>query len=94
MNEVAKKAVGALLETSRRLQKLISVIESESIGRVIDDMDKVVYYLYDIELSTHECADGFYETIHEYQDGGIDIDECLDYLEEFRNYVPEDKKVR
>lgn len=94
MNEVAKKAVRALLETSRRLQKLNSVIESEPIGGVIDDMGKIVHYLYDIELSAHECADGFFETIYEYQTDGIDINECLDCLEEFRNYVPEDKKVR
>ncbi|SDF04732.1 hypothetical protein SAMN04488542_10560 [Fontibacillus panacisegetis] len=92
MNEIARKAGRDLLETTKKLCQLNNVIRSEPIEGIIDDMDRIVYELLDIQLDSFPCPDCIHETVHAYHSGEIGIDECLDYIAELKEELLEDRR--
>ncbi|OME02656.1 hypothetical protein BSK54_10380 [Paenibacillus odorifer] len=86
--------IRSILETSKKLHDITCSLDSEPIGRVLDDLDRIIMRLYDFDVLLNQCEDGFFEIINNYQIGDLELDECLSYLEGFINYEAEDEKVR
>ncbi|MNW38882.1 hypothetical protein D3C74_159600 [compost metagenome] len=92
MNEIARKAVCDLLKTSKRLYQLNTHMTSEPIGGIVDEIDQIVFNLFEITLKAYECPDCFHEAIYSYYTGEIELDELLEYFSELKEALPEDSR--